>query len=251
VEIMKLANLLLVAGAAVAALPLTTSRAAADGIPGVVMTDSQFLTDWSGVYVGGKLGGAWGNSDWHQTNASDFDPAGVIGNATLSSSGFIGGVFGGANLQLGQWIFGAELSYSGMTLSSSQASQFFPATDTFSTELNSLGTVEGRVGYSWDRVMIFGKGGWAGGGVKLTMNRTAGLSASNKDTFVDGFVLGAGLDYAIWKSVLIGLEYDFVDLNLNSETLVCGACVVQPAVDNDIKISAVMLRMSYLFAAED
>jgi hypothetical protein len=25
----------------------------------VVMTDSQYVTDWSGVYIGGKLGGAF------------------------------------------------------------------------------------------------------------------------------------------------------------------------------------------------
>jgi hypothetical protein len=30
------------------ALALATTYAAADGIPGVVMTDSQYLTDWSG-----------------------------------------------------------------------------------------------------------------------------------------------------------------------------------------------------------
>ena len=54
---MRVANLLLLAGAAAAAFPLATSRAVADGIPCVVMTNSQYLTDWSGVYVGGKLRG--------------------------------------------------------------------------------------------------------------------------------------------------------------------------------------------------
>jgi hypothetical protein len=71
------------------------------GIPGGVSHGSQYLTDWNGFYVGGKLGGAWGDADWHQVIPSDFDPTGVIGNTTLSSSGVAGGVFGGANLQIG------------------------------------------------------------------------------------------------------------------------------------------------------
>ena len=62
---MRPANLLLLAAAA--AIPLTTSCVVADGIPGVVMTDSQYLTDWSGFYIGGKLGGAFSsNINWHQ-----------------------------------------------------------------------------------------------------------------------------------------------------------------------------------------
>ena len=49
------------------ALALATTYAAADGIPGVVMTDSQYLTDWSGIYIGGKLGGAFSSSiNWTQ-----------------------------------------------------------------------------------------------------------------------------------------------------------------------------------------
>ena len=35
-------------------------------VPGTPMTDSQNVTDWSGVYIGGKLGGAWSDIDWTQ-----------------------------------------------------------------------------------------------------------------------------------------------------------------------------------------
>ena len=156
------------------ALALATTYAAADGIPGVVMTDSQYLTDWSGIYIGGKLGGTWSDLNW-QTDANVFSTgAGAAAAANtpidFSPSGIIGGIIGGANLQLGQWIFGAELSFSGTGLSQTTTSPFFPATDTFSTKLNWLLTVEGRIGYTWDRVMVFGKGGWAGSNATLKVN---------------------------------------------------------------------------------
>jgi outer membrane immunogenic protein len=100
-------HLVLVA-AAVGALALDAATAKADGIPGVVMTDAQNVTDWSGFYIGGRLGGAWGDVNW-----SEDSPAfGTTAGASFSPSGFAGGVFGGANLQLGQWIFGLEASYS-------------------------------------------------------------------------------------------------------------------------------------------
>ena len=242
------------------ALVLTTTYAGADGIPGVTMTDSQNLTDWSGFYIGGKLGGAFGDLNWAQ-DLNVFTNGGAVGPNTpvdFSPSGVAGGVIGGANLQLGQWIFGAELSFSGTGLSQSVKSPFFPATDTFSTELNWLATVEGRVGYSWDRVMVFGKGGWAGSNATLKVSSTHpvhGGSASTSE-FVDGWTIGGGVDYAIWNSVIIGLEYDYVSLSLTSsgfcELCVAGIVDTTPsAIAGDATMSAVMVRASYLFAAED
>jgi outer membrane immunogenic protein len=254
-----IANTLRLAAMSIA-LALTTTYAAADGIPGVTMTDSQNLTDWSGFYIGGKLGGAFGDLNWAQ-DLNVFTSGGAVGSNTpvdFSPSGVAGGVIGGANLQLGQWIFGAELSFSGTGLSQSVKSPFFPATDTFSTELNWLATVEGRVGYSWDRVMVFGKGGWAGSNATLKVSSTHpvhGGSASTSE-FVDGWTIGGGVEYAIWNSVIIGLEYDYVSLSLTSSGS-CQLCIggivdtTPSAVAGDATMSAVMVRASYLFAAED
>ena len=204
------------------ALALATTYAAADGIPGVVMTDSQYLTDWSGIYIGGKLGGALERLQLADgcSMCSTHGGRGCAPNTPIdfSPSGVAGGIIGGANLQLGQWIFGAELSFSGTGLSQSVTSPFFPATDTFSTELNWLGTVEGRIGYSWDRVMVFGKGGWAGSNATLKVNSTHpahGGTASTSE-FVDGWTIGGGIEYAVWNSVIIGVEYDYVSLSLTS-----------------------------------
>jgi len=123
--------------AAGVALVLAPAYAAADGIPGVVMTDSRYLTDWSGVYIGGKLGGAFSSLSWQQdlnafTNGATIDPHTPV---EFSPNGVAGGIIGGANLQLGQWIFGGEVSFSGTNLSQSVQSPFFPATDTFPARL--------------------------------------------------------------------------------------------------------------------
>ena len=240
------------------ALVLAPAYAAADGIPGVVMTDSRYLTDWSGLYIGGKLGGAFSSLSWQQdlnafTNGATIDPHTPV---EFSPKGVAGGIIGGANLQLGQWIFGGEVSFSGTNLSQSVQSPFFPATDTFSTNLDWLLTVEGRIGYSWDRVMVFGKGGWAGSNATLKVASTR-LGTASFSEFVDGWTIGGGVEYAAWNSVIIGLEYDYVSLSLNSggSCPLCDAGITidsSPAVvTGTATISAVMLRASYLFAPED
>ena len=258
---MRVADFLRLAGAAVAAFPLAASPAVADGIPGVVMTDSQYLTDWSGVYVGGKLGGAFSNLNWTQDLNSFTALSGVAPNTPVefSPNGIAGGFLGGANLQLGQWIFGGEVSFSGTGLSQSVRSPFFPATDTFSTTLDWLLTVEGRIGYSWDRVMVFGEGGLAAtdATLKVTSTHPSHGGTASVTEFAKGWTIGGGIEYAAWNSVILGIEYDYMDINLSKggDCPLCDAGLTidstPSALGGDAKISAVMLRASYLFASED
>jgi outer membrane immunogenic protein len=231
-------------------LAFAAARASADGIPGVVMTDAQAVTDWSGIYIGGKLGGAWGDASWSETS-----PAFGTAGASFSPSGFAGGVFGGGNLQLGQWIFGVELSYSGTGLSQSLTDPSVPAN--YSFDLDWLATVEGRIGYTWNRLFVFGKGGWAGGNMSATLvDNALGATASTSD-FVDGWTIGGGLEYACWSSVILGIEYDHVDLSLGN-TANCPLCPFDitagstaAGLTGDAQFSTVMVRASYLFGPED
>ena len=65
--------------------------------------------DWSGMYIGGVLGGAWATNDIA-------DPGlGILGTLigvpviqTTNSSGFIGGIEGGSNYQFGNLVVGWE-----------------------------------------------------------------------------------------------------------------------------------------------
>ncbi|KAB2940316.1 MAG: outer membrane beta-barrel protein [Hyphomicrobium sp.] len=258
---------LALAAAAAGALAFDTP-AMADGwqpgepgrwVPGTPMTDCQCVTDWSGVYVGGKLGGVWADAHWEQ-DLGGFDDGGAVPPGTQTNfgpSGFAGGVITGANLQMGNWIFGAEFSFSGTGLSESVASPFFPATDTFTTDIDWLMTVEGRIGYSWDRVMVFGKGGFAGGNATMTMatTRNGGLVATDEE-FADGWTLGGGIEYAHWPSVILGLEYSYTYLSLSTSPdcplCLAGIPFATPGqVSGGADISAVMARASYLFKPED
>jgi outer membrane immunogenic protein len=230
-------------------------------VPGTPMTDSQNVTDWSGIYIGGKVGGAWSDINWTQ-NFDQFEGGGVPPGtgASFSPSSFTGGVFGGANLQMGQWIFGLETSFEGLGLNESVASPFFPDTDVFKTQIDWLIFVEPRIGFSWDRTMVFVKGGWAGGNANLSVtgpgNDPAVVETATADKFFDGWTIGGGIEYAWWPSFIVGLEYRHTQLNLSTaascDLCLIGLAVGEPAaVSGDANIDSVMARASYLFRPED
>lgn len=231
----------------------------ADGTPVAGTTVSPYVADWSGVYIGGKLGGAWSDVDWVQNpNYFTLNGPTLVGTAsTFSPSGFAGGIIGGANVQHGQWIFGAELSLSGTDLSETKPSPFFPTIDTYTTELDWLATVEGRVGYAWSQLLVFGKAGWAGGNAAVTLtDNVVGITASD-ETFANGWTIGGGIECAHWPSIILGVEYSYTSLSFDASPN-CPACGTDtsigdgpPSISGDMHINAVMARATYLFKPGD
>jgi outer membrane immunogenic protein len=223
-------------------------------VPGTPMTDGQNVSDWSGIYVGGKLGGAWSDINWTE-NFGEFT---APGGASFSPSSFQGGVFGGGNLQMGNWIFGLETSFIGMGLNQSVSPVV--ATDSFTTEIDWMLFIEPRIGFSFDRTMVFVKGGWAGGNATLSATGLTGggaLATASSEDFFDGWTIGGGIEYALHPSFIVGIDYTFLQLNL-STAATCDLCaagvpigVVPAAVGGNADISLVTARASYWFKPED
>jgi outer membrane immunogenic protein len=238
-------------GVAVALLMLACAQVRADGVPGSASRGSHGETDWSGFYLGGQLGGAWSSIDWTQTNANFFNTLGpaVLGTDTgFHASSAAGGVLGGYNHQIDHLVLGFELGATALDLSDRRPSPFFPALDTYSTKVGWLATVAGRIGFAWDQWLVYGRGGWAGGNVEVTLDSPAAGVFASKDSWANGWTLGAGGEYMLWPGIALGLAYDYVDLSLD-ETTNCPACGVgvgfgTPVIDADYKIQSVMARLS-------
>src|SRR3979490_2796902 len=110
---------------------------------------------WTGCYVGGNMGAAW--SRVHYTH----DNSAVVEDFTFNPITFIGGVQVGCNYQWNNLVFGVEGGWSGTGLKQSNPSVLLPNRDR-SIDINQIATVTGRLGYAWDRTMLYAKGGWAG-----------------------------------------------------------------------------------------
>jgi len=214
--------------------------------------------DWTGFYIGGHVGGGWGQSDWTFQNESFFndDPGDHL---NFNPSGWLGGGHVGFNYQINRLVIGIEGTWSAADIKHTVTSPFFPASDRETTRITSLYTVAGRVGTAWDQFLIYGKGGLAGGQVEPSAVATvATIEGFEGGQFFwkpgkshrSGWVIGAGVEYMLVSNVMIGVEYNHIDLGTanytardnSPESLIA-------SVDDRTRIDSVVGRISYKFGA--
>ncbi|HEY0147206.1 MAG: outer membrane protein [Methylovirgula sp.] len=153
---------------------------------------------WSGVYLGGQVGYGWGTT--HFT-----DPAGPFPG--LSQSGVIGGVHIGYNYQVSQFVFGLEGDVNG----SSERDTGVTADGilNYSLRENIDASIRGRVGYAFDRVLIYATGGGAYGSFHTGYNDGVTFDGFNHGRI--GWTVGGGIEYAIDNNWSVRAEYRYTD----------------------------------------
>jgi len=176
---------------------------------------------WTGCYVGGDVGGAWGRQDASIAPVG-VDQAAVSG--TLSGDSVIGGPYAGCNFQFApQWVVGIEGDYSWTNFSSSaNAANLFangtPAGSggvSWSNKIDWLASLRGRLGFAVvPNVLLYGTGGVAWTRTSyaaLDVFNTGGCPNCLGTAFDDtraGWVAGAGVDWAPWNNNwILRLEY--------------------------------------------
>lgn len=178
--------------AASAAMTASSGVFAADAVeqipaaPEVVETPS---FTWSGPYLGLHGGYAWGEGDATAAGGGgddNFDGGrfgGFVGYNWQFSNGFVAGVEGDLNYD---W---NENSYAG----------------DFDMDTGFSGGLRGRVGYAFDRALLYAAGGWT-----MTNISVEGPGVDDDDT-LHGWTVGAGLDYAFTDNFFGRVEYRYND----------------------------------------
>src|ERR1700733_4400803 len=148
----------------------------------------QAAYDWSGFYIGINGGGATSKIDW---NADGFGDEG----SHRATGGTVGGQVG-YRWQMSSWVFGLEAQGNWADFKGSNVSQIFLNT-TNSTKIDSFGLFTGQIGYSWDRALVYVKGGAAVTDNKYTSVTTGvggGVDSANETRW--GAAVGVGFEYA-------------------------------------------------------
>ena len=194
--------------ASVGAIAIAGSAFAADlpyrGPPPVYLPPAPIFT-WTGLYLGGQVGYAWGSDPIHEVDSGFGD------NAFFNDKpqGVIGGAHVGYNLQYAQWVVGLEGTVDGTSLHGTRTS----ATGvTMSTRPDVQGSIRGRLGIAFDRVLIYGTGGAAFSGI--TNDYSLGFPFFLQETITKtrtGWTVGGGLEYAITNNWSIRAEYRYSD----------------------------------------
>jgi outer membrane immunogenic protein len=157
---------------------------------------------WGGAYLGLNGGFGLGSSQWRQ---------GLILTNVFSTDGFLLGGTVGFNYPVSAVLFGVEGDLDWSTLNGSVgtcAVNGAGAAAACETKNNVLGTVRARMGYAFDRTLIYVTGGAAVGNFQTGLNPPATFDAIAKL----GWAAGAGLEYAVSESWSAKAEYLFVDL---------------------------------------
>jgi len=204
---------LLIATTALTALAASSAFAA--DIPARSYTKAPAMLpvyNWTGFYMGVNLGGAW------TSDLTGADTAGVIGGAQI-----------GYNWQgLGSpWVLGLEADFQG----SSQSESVTVGAVTANAKLPWFGTVRGRVGYAWDRVMIYGTGGFAYQHLQASAT-IPGVTISGSDTGF-GYTVGGGLEWGFADRWSAKFEYLYINTD---------AGVFAGRVDNNVGRAGVNYR---------
>lgn len=178
---------LAVLGAALAALAFAAPASAADvAVRGPIYKAAPAPTfNWTGFYFGGHIGYGSGEA-----------------NLGFEPDGFLGGLQLGYNWHFApSWVFGIEGDISGTDMNDNVLG--------VNVHVDYLATARARLGYTWDRTMIYGTGGFA-----YTRIGALGVHASE-----GGYALGAGLEWAFaprWSAKIEYMYYDIEDFETST-----------------------------------
>ncbi len=167
---------------------------------------------------------------------SPFPPGGISCRSCRASfsshdvNGGLGGIQGGCNYQVGSWVFGIQGDYDWSGASGSNNNVLFPFVA--QSNIRSLASVTGRVGYAWDRFLLYAKGGgaWARDEYSMTANvLIPGFTIATASETRGGWTVGIGGEYAFLDWLTGFVEYDYYGFGTKQNTfgpcgaLVCGA----------------------------
>jgi outer membrane immunogenic protein len=206
----------LIAALAPLVLAFAGHSSAAD-LPAPSIPPPPLLYNWTGFYLGINGGFGTGNSNW-----SD-GPIGTTGSFPIS--GYLIGGTVGANDQIGPYVFGIEGDDDWTNLSGNSGSTcgaisaVVPPPDGCQTQSRWLATVRGRVGYAFDRILVYGTAGAAFGNVQTGLNPPSTFDSSTEA----GWTVGAGIEFAFAQNWTAKAEYLFVDLP-NAACTTVGNC---------------------------
>jgi high affinity Mn2+ porin len=177
--------------------------------------------DWTGFYLGGHFGYAWGNSDFT-------GPGGIAGSMSTAlpidtfdeTGSFFVGVQGGYNYMLAnRWVLGAEVDASfpawpnlgGISVGGTTNFDTPGGLETYSETMLSSGTVRGRIGYAPGHWLFYATGGLAWTYDRLTLTNNATGAADLPFLWRFGWAAGAGVETPIAPHWTARLEYLYTD----------------------------------------
>jgi outer membrane immunogenic protein len=201
---------------------------------------------WSGCYIGAHGGYGWGKSRW--TNDNPESERFGLQFASFDTDGALAGGQAGCDMQSGAWVGGIEVQGSWAEIKGDGIDPLTGDEDVHVAKADALWSITARLGYAFDRSLLYIKGGAAGAHFKYNS-----FDGDDGDLFARyantrwGWTAGAGWEYAFDPNWSLKLEYMYMDFgskdNVTPNLQVDGTLFRK----NDEQIHTVKIGLNYRF----
>lgn len=203
--------------------------------------------NWNGCYVGGQVGYGWGNDRDNETALASGAPSPYSPATSAMPNGFLGGGYGGCNWQpwASHFVFGveADAEWGNVRGSTNFGNTGTPA-DYYQSQIGAQAAIRGRIGYTFDRLLLYVAGGVAFADVnEHDVLAGAGLTDDNSTTAA-GWTVGLGADYAFTPNWIGRVEYRYSDFGTFSYTPITFPAYVE---NHRLTENAVLTGLAYKF----
>ncbi len=220
--------------------------------------DVPYVETWAGFYAGVNGGYAW--PDIGDTIVKTFPDPGATTSVfntykdKLQPEGAFGGGQIGYNLQRNQFVFGLEADIQGGDIRDSATTSVPFCCGTIkrrsSLDLNWFGTVRGRIGYAFDRSLVYATGGFAYGNADASYSYDDGSYSGNgsKSEILTGYSVGGGVEHKLSPAWSIKAEYQYINLGSIDKTFSLGTTSDGPYSakgESDVAFHTVRVGLNY------
>jgi outer membrane immunogenic protein len=187
--------------------------------------------NWAGFYVGLNGGGGSSHETWTENSGFlGLALATPIGEGSHNATGGLAGGQIGYRWQASNWVFGVEAQGDWADFKGSNISTVPLAVGvlTNQTKIDAIGLFTGQVGYAWNNVLWYAKGGAA-----VTDNKYSGvavlpapLGPGVSDTAGEtrwGGAVGTGLEIGFAPGWSVAFEYDHLFMGSSNDTFTISA----------------------------
>jgi outer membrane immunogenic protein len=204
-----------------------------------------YVYNWTGFYLGANAGGGSSHNCW-DTTAVVGVAVPVTAEGCHNATGAIVGGQVGYRWQSTSWVFGLEAQGDWADLKGSNVSSpaaFFPMVN--QTKIDAIGLFTRQVGYAWNNVLWYAKGGAAVTHKKYN-GTLAGIVFDSANETRWGGTVGTGIEVGFAPDWSVGVEYNHLFMGKHSDSFtLLGVTTRTDSIKQDVDMATV--RLNYRF----
>ena len=210
--------------------------------------------DWSGFYIGLNGGGGSAHGCWDITSVAGIAITPPAREGCNTGTGALAGGQIGYRWQSANWVFGLEAQGDWADLKGTNASLTALIPYNNQTKVDAIGLFTGQIGYAWNIVLVYLKGGAA-----VTDNKyssyfpvgnifaAAGVPFNSASDTRWGGTVGAGLEFGFAPNWSVALEYDHLFMDKPNVTFPISTIAVGRTDNIGQNVDIGTIRVNYRF----